>query len=55
MRAVATSLRERGEAAVCRFDVEPQSFLTTQVGERAQRIDSAGVRGPRIGSDQQRL
>jgi hypothetical protein len=52
---LATPLGQRGEPAVGGIDMEPQTLVATDVREGVQRIDSAGIRRPSVGRDDQGL
>ena len=43
---------EREQAAVGRVDVQPELLGRRDVGDRLERVDGAGVRGPRGGDDE---
>ena len=48
-------LAQRSGGTVGAVDMEPHAFATAQLGDRRQRIDRGGVRGPGRGHDHHRL
>ena len=50
----APPVGQDGEAAVGGVDVQPQAVLGAQVRQVVERVDGAGVRGARVGADDER-